>query len=98
MKKYREKNKLQFQVRQTMLTDYSFEAVYEAKSIEDYMQSLYSGHLANQLQNLDDNYNQAILLVHGTLDAYIAKAKKEGAKYRMREPLPPSLGHWLGSP
>lgn len=81
VKKYCEKNKLQFQVRQTMLTDYSFGSVgIEAKSIDDYMQSLYSGHLANQLQNLDDNYNQAILLVHGTLDAYIAKAKRGGRK------------------
>jgi len=81
VKKYCEKNKLQFQVRQTILTDYSFASVgIEAKSIDDYMQSLYSGHLEKQLQNLDDNYAQPILLVWGTLDSYVTKAKKGGRR------------------
>ena len=44
----------------------------EAKSIHDYMGSMMSGHLEQQLNNLDDNYNNAILLVWGTLDQYLA--------------------------
>ena len=79
--KYCEKNRLKYQVRQTMLTDYSFGAVgIEAKSIQDYMGSLYSGHLERQLQNLDENYAQPILLVWGTLDDYVGKAKRSGRK------------------
>jgi|TARA_R110000782_G_scaffold14198_3_gene42653 ERCC4-type nuclease len=79
--KYCDKNKLKYEVRQTHLTDYTFASVgIEAKSIEDYLGSLYSGHLERQLQNLDDNYAQPILLVWGTLDQYIAKAMKGGRK------------------
>jgi len=79
--KYCEKNRLKFQMRQTMITDYCFADVgIEAKSIDDYLQSLYSGHLERQLQNLEDNYNSAILLVHGTIDQHIANARKRGKK------------------
>ena len=79
--KYCEKNKLNFQMRQTLITDYCFADVgIEAKSIDDYLSSLYSGHLERQLQNLEDNYNSAILIVHGTLDQHIAKGKKRGKK------------------
>ena len=50
--KYCDKNKLKYEVRQTHLTDYTFASVgIEAKSIEDYLGSLYSGHLERQLQN-----------------------------------------------
>ena len=77
--KYCDKNKLNYQKRQTMITDYCFADVgIEAKSIDDYLQSLYSGHLERQLQNLEDNYNSAILLIHGTLDQHIAKRKNRG--------------------
>lgn len=77
--KYCEKNNLNFQMRQTLITDYCFADVgIEAKSIDDYLSSLYSGHLERQLQNIEDNYNSAILIIHGTLDQYIAKAKKSG--------------------
>ena len=79
--KYLEKNKLNYQMRQTMITDYSFANVgIEAKTIEDYMSSLYSGHLDKQLQNLEDNYTVPILVIHGTLDKYVAKAKRGGRK------------------
>jgi len=77
--KYCEKNKLNFQMRQTLITDYCFADVgIEAKSIDDYLSSLYSGHLERQLQNLEDNYNSAILIIHGTLDQHIAQGKKRG--------------------
>ena len=47
--KYCEKNKLKYQMRQTLITDYSFADVgIEAKSMEDYFGSLYSGHLERQ--------------------------------------------------
>tara|TARA_Y100001938_G_C8093834_1_gene436837 strand:- start:1628 stop:2338 length:711 start_codon:yes stop_codon:yes gene_type:complete len=79
--KYCEKNKLKYQMRQTMITDYTFADVgIEAKSMEDYFGSLYSGHLERQLQNLEDNYNSAILIIHGTIDKYITKARKGGKK------------------
>ena len=79
--KYLEKNKLNYQMRQTMITDYSFANVgIEAKTIEDYMSSLYSGHLDKQLQNLEDNYTVPILVIHGTLDKYVARAKRGGRK------------------
>ena len=82
VKKYLDKNKkLKYQTRQNMITDYAFASVgIESKSIEDYMQSLHSGHLEHQLHNLDDNYNQGILLIWGTLDKYVANAKKGGRK------------------
>ena len=92
--KYCEKNKLNFQMRQTMITDYCFADVgIEAKSIDDYLSSLYSGHLERQLQNLEDNYNSAILVVHGTLDQHIAKAKKGGRKI----PYVKAFGSFVGS-
>lgn len=79
--KYCEKHKHNYQIRQTLITDYCFSNVgIEAKSIDDYLQSLYSGHLERQLQNLEDNYNSAILVIHGTIDQHIAKAKRRGKK------------------
>lgn len=81
VKKYCDKKGLKYQTRQNMITDYAFGSVgIESKSMADYMNSLYSGHLEHQLQNLDDNYNQGILLVWGTVDKYVADAKKGGRK------------------
>ena len=92
--KYCESNKINFQVRQTHLTDYSFGPVgIESKSINDYMSSLYSGHLEQQLQNLDDNYAQPILLVWGTLDKYVAQAKRSGRSI----PYPRAFASFTGS-
>tara|TARA_R110001592_G_scaffold107409_3_gene300665 strand:- start:924 stop:1634 length:711 start_codon:yes stop_codon:yes gene_type:complete len=79
--KYCDKNKIKYEVLQTHLTDYTFGSVgIESKSINDYMSSLFSGHLEQQLQNLDDNYAQPILLVWGTLDQYVAQATRSGRK------------------
>jgi len=81
--KYCEKKKLKYEVRQTLITDYSFADVgIEAKSIDDYMSSMYSGHLERQLQNLEDNYTNPVLLIHGTLDQYVTKSAKRGRKIR----------------
>mgnify|MGYP003108822479 CR=1 FL=1 len=81
--KYCEKKKFNYEVRQTLITDYSFSDVgIEAKSIDDYMSSMYSGHLERQLQNLEDNYTNPVLLIHGTLDQYVTKSAKRGRKVR----------------
>jgi ERCC4-type nuclease len=36
--------------------------------------------LERQLQNLDDNYNQIVLIVWGTIDNYISQARRGGKK------------------
>ena len=80
-KKYCIKKGLLFQERENLITDYAFANIgIEAKSIPDFMSSMYSGHLDRQLQNLDDNYNQVILIVWGTIDSYISKARRGGKK------------------
>lgn len=79
--KYCDKKRLPYEERENLIADYSFGRVgIEAKTIQDYMGSLYNKHLVGQLQNLDDNYDQMILVVHGTVDSYILKAKKGGRK------------------
>jgi len=94
VKKYCDKNKLNYQTRQNMITDYAFGSVgIESKSMADYMGSLYSGHLEHQLQNLDDNYNQGILLVWGTIDSYVSDARKGGRKI----PFGRAWGGFIGS-
>tara|TARA_R100000995_G_scaffold84423_2_gene63064 strand:+ start:2758 stop:3462 length:705 start_codon:yes stop_codon:yes gene_type:complete len=81
VKSYCDKNNLFYQVRENLITDYAFSSVgIEAKSIQDYMGSLHSGHLERQLQNMDDNYNTMILLVWGTVDKYVVEARKGGRK------------------
>jgi ERCC4-type nuclease len=81
VKKYCDKTGLMYVVNQNLITDYAFASVgIEAKSIGDYMGSLFSGHLERQLQNLDDNYNQMILLIWGSLDQYVTKARRGGRK------------------
>ena len=94
VKKYCDKNGLSHQTKQNMIADYVFRSVgIEAKSIHDYMGSMMSGHLEQQLQNLDDNYNHAILLVWGTLDKYLAQAVKSGR----RIPYQRAWSSWIGS-
>ena len=94
VKKYLDKNKLRYQTRQNMITDYAFNSVgIEAKSVDDYMGSMYSGHLERQLQNLDDNYANPYLLIWGTLDGYVAKAKKGGRKIQF----PKAWSSYIGS-
>jgi Fanconi anemia group M protein len=83
VKKYCDRKGLLYQERENLITDYAFASIgIEAKSIQDYMGSLYSGHLERQLQNLDDNYNQFALVIHGTVDHYILQARKGGKKLR----------------
>ena len=54
VKKYIDKTDGLFhQTKQNMIADYAFNSVgIEAKSIQDYMGSMMSGHLEQQLQNL----------------------------------------------
>ena len=55
-------------------------ACVEAKSISDLFQSSHSGHLWRQLDNMDANYERFFLVVHGSIDKYVAIAKKNGKK------------------
>ena len=55
-------------------------ACVEAKSISDLFQSSHSGHLWRQLDNMDANYERFFLVVHGSIDKYVAMAKKNGKK------------------
>ena len=92
--KYCETKGLHYEMKENMITDYAFGNVgFEAKTIHDYMGSLYSGHLDKQLQNLDDNYNQFFLIVHGTIDNYISRARRGGRKL----PFAKIFNEFLGS-
>ena len=55
-------------------------ACVEAKSISDLFQSSHSGHLWRQLDNMDANYERFFLVVHGSIDKYVAIAKKNGKR------------------
>jgi len=55
-------------------------ACVEAKSIGDLFQSSHSGHLWRQLDNMDANYERFFLVVHGTIEKYVAIAKRNGKK------------------
>ncbi len=55
-------------------------ACVEAKSIPDLFQSSHSGHLWRQLDNMDANYERFFLVVHGSIDKYVAIAKKNGKR------------------
>ena len=79
VKKQADKAKIKWEINQNLITDYCYGQIgIEAKSIADYMQSLQSGHLAHQLENMDENYNRMILVIHGKLDAYVASLKRRG--------------------
>ena len=56
------------------------EACVEAKSLSDFFQSSHSGHLWRQLENMDVNYPRFFLVVHGTIDKYVAMAKNNGRR------------------
>ena len=96
VKKYIDKTDGLFhQTKQNMICDYAYRSMgIEAKSIHDYMGSMMSGHLEQQLHNLDDNYNQPILLIWGTLDNYLAQAVKAGRKI----PYQRAWSSYIGSP
>ena len=55
-------------------------ACVEAKSITDFFQSSHSGHLWRQLENMDSNYERFFLVIHGTIEKYVAMAKNNGRK------------------
>ena len=55
-------------------------ALVEAKSIPDLFQSSHSGHLWRQLDNMDANFERFFLVVHGTVEKYVAIARKNGNK------------------
>ena len=56
------------------------EACVEAKSIADFFQSSHNGHLWRQLENMDKNYVRFFIVIHGTIDKYVAIAKKNGRR------------------
>lgn len=79
VKKHAAKAKITCTVQENMLSDYSFgEVGIEAKTMEDFFQSLHSGHLVRQLDNMDDNLSRYVLVIHGTLDRYVAGLKRRG--------------------
>tara|TARA_X000001382_G_scaffold376_1_gene541 strand:- start:90 stop:791 length:702 start_codon:yes stop_codon:yes gene_type:complete len=47
-------------------------ALVEAKSVTDFFQSMFSGHLQKQLDNMDANVERFFLVVHGTLSKHAA--------------------------
>ncbi len=77
--KHCEKEGIEYQMQENLITDYCYGNLgIEAKSIQDYFQSLHSGHLRNQLDNLDDNFERVALIIHGTVDKYVASLRKRG--------------------
>ena len=79
VKKHADKCKVPFEVKQNMITDYCYGSLgIEAKTIDYYFQSLHSGHLGHQLDNMDDNYNNMILVIHGIVEKHVANLRKRG--------------------
>ena len=77
--KHCEKEGIPYQMQENLITDYCFGSMgIEAKSIHDYFNSLHSGHLQNQLANMDDNFERMVLVIHGTVDQYVAALRKRG--------------------
>jgi Fanconi anemia group M protein len=94
VKEKADKAGIKWEVNQNLITDYCYGQLgIEAKTIDDYMQSLQSGHLAHQLENMDENYNRNILVIHGKLDAYVARLKRRGN----RTPFARIQAQFLGS-
>ena len=81
IKKHADKEKIKWEVKQNLITDYCYGQLgIEAKTIQDYFQSLQSGHLQHQLENMDDNFNRMVLVIHGTVDKYVGLMRKRGNK------------------
>ena len=51
-------------------------ALVEAKSVTDFFQSMFSGHLQKQLDNMDANVERFFLVVHGTLGKQVDMGRK----------------------
>jgi len=45
-------------------------ALIEAKSVTDFYQSMFNGHLQRQLDNMDANYERFFLVVHGDISKH----------------------------
>ena len=94
VKKHANKANIKWEIRQNLITDYSYGHIgIEAKTIDDYFQSLHSGHLNHQLDNMDDNYNQIILVIHGKVETYVGKMRRRGK----RVPFARIEGQFIGS-
>lgn len=94
IKKHADKEKIKWEVKQNLITDYCYGQLgIEAKTIQDYFQSLQSGHLQHQLENMDDNFNRMVLVIHGTVDKYVGLMRKRGNK----TPFPRVQAQFIGS-
>ena len=81
VQRHADKEKIGWEIKQNLITDYCYGQIgIEAKSMQDYFQSLQSGHLQHQLENMDDNFNRMILVIHGTIDRYVGSMRKRGNK------------------
>tara|TARA_R100000152_G_C6773483_1_gene200823 strand:- start:1458 stop:2165 length:708 start_codon:yes stop_codon:yes gene_type:complete len=79
VKRHADKEGIKWEVKQNLITDYCYGQIgIEAKTMQDYFQSLQSGHLQSQLENMDDNYQRMILIIHGTIDKYVGQMRKRG--------------------
>lgn len=79
-------NPIRWQVKQNLITDYCYGQLgIEAKTIGDYFSSLTSGHLQHQLENMDDNFNHMVLVIHGTVDQHVANMRKRRIKVSMAQ-------------
>lgn len=79
VRKHAERSKMTTETQENLLADYVCGGLgIEAKTVQDFFQSLQSGHLRNQLANMDDNFERYALVVHGTLDRYVADMRRRG--------------------
>lgn len=73
-------------VRQALIVgDYKLGgALVEAKSVTDFYQSMFSGHLQRQLDNMDANVERFFLVVHGTISKH---AQFLAQQFNIKKPL-----------
>lgn len=81
VQRYCDKEKIPWEMKQSLIADYTYgQFGIEAKSIQDYFQSLHSGKLRTQLENLDDNFNRFALVIHGKVESYVSQIRNRGRK------------------
>jgi len=81
VKRHADRAGIPWEVKQNLITDYCYGQLgIEAKSMDDYFASLQSGHLQHQLENMDDNYNRMILVIHGRVDKYVGNMRRRGGR------------------
>ena len=81
VKRHATKQKIKWAVNQNLITDYCYGTLgIEAKTMADYIQSLQSGHLQHQLENMDDNFHRMVLVIHGRIDKYVSDMRKRGGR------------------